>query len=100
VGLTAEIADAIYSHETFGWGKSETFQPWVMLAHQKNRKEAREYELIQEAVGISAAQLDRLVGEHSMMNALSTALNGTIKLILTNSRTYAYRKCEPICTNT
>jgi hypothetical protein len=47
--------DAIYNDEVYGWGKKETFQPWVHLAHQKNRKDLKEYELIQEAVGISSA---------------------------------------------
>lgn len=47
--------DAIYNDEVYGWGKKETFQSWVHLAHQKNRKDLKEYELIQEAVGISSA---------------------------------------------
>ncbi len=71
----------------------------MLLAHQKNRKDLKEYELIQEAVGISAAELDRLVGEHSMMNTLSTALNGTIKLILENPRGYSFKKCVPFCSD-
>lgn len=70
-----------------------------MLAHQKNRGQLREYELLQEALGLSGAEMERLVGEHSMLNSLSTALNGTIRLILENPRTYAYGKCQPFCTN-
>jgi hypothetical protein len=34
-----------------------------------------------------------------MLNTLSGALNGTIRLILENARTYAYLKCVPYCSN-
>lgn len=34
-----------------------------------------------------------------MLNTLSLALNGTIKLILENSKTYHYLKCVPFCSD-
>lgn len=32
-----------------------------------------------------------------MLNTLSLALNGTIKLILENFKTYSFKKCVPFC---
>lgn len=98
-GLNAAQMEALYSDAAYGWGNSETLQTWVLLTHQKNSHDLREWELVREALGLSSAQLDRLVGEHSMLNTLSTALNGTIRLILENPRTYAYGKCQPFCSN-
>jgi hypothetical protein len=34
-----------------------------------------------------------------MLNTLSLALNGTIKLILENSKTYYFKKCVPFCSD-
>lgn len=34
-----------------------------------------------------------------MLNTVSAALNGTIRLILENARTYAFGKCVPFCSN-
>jgi hypothetical protein len=99
IGLTQEVKDTVYNDDVFGWKSVETFEVWVKLCNQKDRKNLREYEMIQEELGLSSEVLDRLVGEHSMLSTLSTALNGTIKLIVENPKTIFYKDCVPFCTN-
>lgn len=38
--------------------------------------------MIMDYLGISEETMERLIGDHSVLNSLSTAMNGTIKLIV------------------
>lgn len=108
IGLGEGLMDKVYNDEKYGWRDVNNFQVWVKLAHLKNRKDYKEYEMIQEYLGISEEIMERLIGGHSMLNILSTTMNGTIKLIIQNQKPsssafpyqpYGYKKCVPFCSN-
>lgn len=81
-GVNPELWDTIITHPVYGWNSVETFETWVMLCNQKNYAELPEFQLILESTGLSKESMDRLLGPKSMMATLTSALNGTIKLIL------------------
>ena len=98
-GLDAAAIDAVYTHPQLGMKSVDTFEKWVMLAHRADFHNAPEYEAIRDGLALDAAILERLVGPHSMLSTLSTALNGTIKLILENPKAINYKNCDPFCSD-
>lgn len=94
--LNPDIRKIIYSHPIYGWSKADNLKVWINLCHSKERVYMPDYELLQEAIGLTAQQLEWLVGDQSIMRALSKALNGTIKYKI-ESNTYLYKACNPFC---
>ena len=98
-GLELAAMDAVYTHPQLGMKSVETFEQWVKLSHRADFHNLPEYEAMRDGLALDAVTLERLVGPHSMLSTLSTALNGTIKLILENPKAMNYKNCDPICKN-
>lgn len=96
-GLDEATMDAVYTHPQLGMKSVDTFEKWVRLAHRADFHDMAEYEAIREGLALDPVTLERLVGPHSMLSTLSTALNGTIKLILENPKAMNYKNCDPFC---
>ena len=84
----------------YGWKVPENLAVWFRLVHAPagQRASLPAFELIQEAVGVSAEELLALIDEKSTLFKLSMALNGTIKSKL-EAKTLNYDACTPFCSD-